>query len=443
MAAASGSDGSGRRAGARAGAAPAPAPGAGSLLRLESLANPAFATTPGADIVVHLFNVRRAAAFADAALVLSARERSAADAEARARAAEEDAARLREEMAARALEAEAQIRRAAETEARLREEIRALEVRVHESEARAAGVRPPSDVSGRSRAAAASSELEAGEIEPELGPQDPVVPAAASEEVGGVNWWDRAVGSDDDVAGVEVEVEDGEVEAELGAQDPAAGFEEDGGADVDPDDTLTLNQYLQRPKQIRGGDECLSDEWENLKALAVVCQEEDEDDLTMPTPLEVIFPSPCNNDFSPNYDLEVEAQKRRKTDHVGDQGEAHNSTRDFPKAAASPISASSSADGNGWGTSHNESSSSAKHPKAAGGRNNGMSRSIMRPRGTEKPREKGYFYNMVLKSLKAKEREALAKASQQPDLTCWLYAPLPTESSVDVEEDPHRQAPQQ
>ncbi|CAN6183355.1 unnamed protein product [Urochloa humidicola] len=424
MPAASGSDG--RRA-APAGAASAP--GAG-LLRLESLANPAFATTPGADIVVHLFNVRRAAAFADAALVISARERGAADAEARARAAEEDAARLREEMAARAVEAEAQIRRAAETEARLREEIRALEIRAADAEARA-------------------GELEAVEIEPELGPQDPA-PVAAEEDRGAdVNPADDVASDDDLTAGVKVEVEDGEIQAEVGAQDPAVGSdEEEDGADVDPDDTLTLNQYLQKPKLIRGGDECMSesDAWENLKALAVVCQEEEDDDITMPTPLEVIFPSPCNDDFSPNYDLEVEAQKRRKTDHVGgtgDHGEAHNSTRDFPKAAASPTSASSSADANGWGTSHNESSSSAKHPKAAGGRNNGMSRSIVRPRGTEKPREKGFFYNMVLKTLKAKEREALAKASQQPDLTCWLYAPRPTESSVDVEEDPHRQAPRQ
>ncbi|CAN6175378.1 unnamed protein product [Urochloa humidicola] len=388
MPAASGSDG--RRA-APAGAASAP--GAG-LLRLESLANPAFATTPGADIVVHLFNVRRAAAFADAALVISARERGAADAEARARAAEEDAARLREEMAARAVEAEAQIRRAAETEARLREEIRALEIRAADAEARA-------------------GELEAGEIEPELGPQDPA-PAAAEEDGGAdVNPADDVASDDDLTAGVKVEVEDGEIQAEVGAQDPAVGSdEEEDGADVDPDDTLTLNQYLQKPKLIRGGDECMSesDAWENLKALAVVCQEEEDDDLTMPTPLEVIFPSPCNNDFSPNYDLELWKWKRRRGGRL---------------------------------IIHNESSSSAKHPKAAGGRNNGMSRSIVRPRGTEKPREKGFFYNMVLKTLKAKEREALAKASQQPDLTCWLYAPRPTESSVDVEEDPHRQAPRQ
>ncbi|CAN6225499.1 unnamed protein product [Urochloa humidicola] len=388
MPAASGSDG--RRA-APAGAASAP--GAG-LLRLESLANPAFATTPGADIVVHLFNVRRAAAFADAALVISARERGAADAEARARAAEEDAARLREEMAARAVEAEAQIRRAAETEARLREEIRAVEIRAADAEARA-------------------GELEAGEIEPELGPQDPA-PAAAEEDGGAdVNPADDVASDDDLTAGVKVEVEDGEIQAEVGAQDPAVGSdEEEDGADVDPDDTLTLNQYLQKPKLIRGGDECMSesDAWENLKALAVVCQEEEDDDLTMPTPLEVIFPSPCNNDFSPNYDLELWKWKRRRGGRL---------------------------------IIHNESSSSAKHPKAAGGRNNGMSRSIVRPRGTEKPREKGFFYNMVLKTLKAKEREALAKASQQPDLTCWLYAPRPTESSVDVEEDPHRQAPRQ
>ncbi|CAL5062811.1 unnamed protein product [Urochloa decumbens] len=422
--AASGSDG-------RAAAVPA-----AMSLQLESLANPGFATMPGADLVVHLFNVRRAAAFADAALVISARERAAVAAEARARAAEEAAGRLREEMAARALEAEAQIRRATETEARLRAEIRALELRAEEAEARAAAARPPSD------------ELEAGEIEPEHGapPQDP-----AAEEDGGppdvepddFRWWDRAVSSDDDdVAGVEVEVEDGEMEADLGAQDPAAGFEEEDGADVDPDDTLTLNQYLQKPKLIRGGDD--ESAWENLKALAVVCHQEDEEDLLMPTPLDVIFPtSPCNNDdLSPNHhDMEPEAQKRRKTAaHVGgtgDQGDEpqYSTQPDSPRAVASPILASS--EGNG-------SSPAAKHPKEAGGRSIiRPSKSTARPRGTEKkPREKGFFYNMVLKALKERERPALAKASQQPDLTCWLYAPRPTESK-DMEEDPHgRQEPQ-
>ncbi|CAL5086768.1 unnamed protein product [Urochloa decumbens] len=425
--AASGSDG-------RAAAVPA-----AMSLQLESLANPGFATMPGADLVVHLFNVRRAAAFADAALVISARERTAVAAEARARAAEEAAGRLREEMAARALEAEAQIRRAAETEARLRAEIRALELRAEEAEARAAAARPPSD------------ELEAGEIEPEHGgtpPQD----RAAAEEDGGADvepddfrWWDRAVSSDDDVAGVEVEVEDGEMEAELGAQDPAAGFddeEEDGADDVDPDDTLTLNQYLQKPKLIRGGDD--ESAWENLKALAVVCHQEDEEaDLLMPTPLDVIFPtSPCNDDdLSPNRDMELEAQKRRKTaTHVGgtgDQGDEpqYSTQQDSPRAVASPTLASSEG---------NVSSPAAKHPKAAGGRSIiRPSKNTAGPRGTEKkPREKGFFYNMVLKALKEREREALPKASQKPDLTCWLYAPMPT-GSKDIEEDPHgRQEPQ-
>ncbi|CAN6205345.1 unnamed protein product [Urochloa humidicola] len=415
MAAASGSNG-------RAGA-----PAAAGSLRLESLFNPGFATTPGADLVVHLFNVRRAADFADAALVLSARERGAAAAEARARAAEEAAGRLREEVAARALEAEAQIRRAAETEARLREEIRALELRAHDAEA---------------RAAAAAAELEAGEIEPdELGPQDPAAAAAAQEDGGAdvdaddVSWWDGGADVDaDDVAGVEAELG--------GAQYPAAGSEEeDCGADVDPDDTLTLNQYLQKPKLIRGGDdECLADAWENLKALAVVCQEDEEDLLPMPTPLEVILPtSPCNDDLSPNRDLELEAQKKRKTaarvKGTGDQCEPQYSTQeDSPRAVASPILASS--EGN------EESSPAAKHPKGAGGRNNGpISKSTVRSKRSERPRDKGFFYNMVLKALREKERAALAKASQQPDLTCWLYAPLPTES-VDVEEDPHGQAPQ-
>ncbi|KAG2636898.1 hypothetical protein PVAP13_2NG492300 [Panicum virgatum] len=47
------------------------------------------------------------------------------------------------------------------------------------------------------------------------------------------------------------------------------------------------------------------------------------------------------------------------------------------------------------------------------------------------PRKKGTFYKMVFKALKEKERQAaLAKpaTASEPSLRCWLYAPLPKES---------------
>nr|TKW34709.1 hypothetical protein SEVIR_2G323700v2 [Setaria viridis] len=391
MAATSGSDG-------RASAA---APAAGSL---ESLSNPRFASMTAADLVVHLFGVRRASEFADAALVLSARERSAAAAEARIRAAEEVAGRLREELAARALETEAQMRRATETEERLRAEIRALECRADEAEARA-GLRP-SDASGRDRAR--------GEVGPKLGARGP---AAASEEGGGagvdpdddISWRDdvdRTVAAgDDDRAGVERE--DGEIEAD--------------GADVDPDDTLTLKQYLQKLKLLRGG-ECFAAESESvsnardsdarenlLHALAVVCQ--DQENLLPPAPLlQAIRPTP-GTDLSPIHVLK--AKNSGKTGHEGGPGED-----DKPQSSAM----------------HSKGGGITLQPRT----------SVVPTRATSnKPREKGIFYKMVFEALKEKERITLAKAaaSQQPNLRCWLYAPLPYESA-DAEEDPHGQAPQ-
>ncbi|OEL37071.1 hypothetical protein BAE44_0001913 [Dichanthelium oligosanthes] len=63
----------------------------------------------------------------------------------------------------------------------------------------------------------------------------------------------------------------------------------------------------------------------------------------------------------------------------------------------------------------------------------------------EPPRKKGMFYKMVFKALKEKERQATAS---QPNLRCWLYAPLPEEPvAVEEEEDEEglddKDAPQQ
>ncbi|CAL5072761.1 unnamed protein product [Urochloa decumbens] len=127
--AASGSDDSGRTA------------TAGSEL-LGTLSNPELATLPAAELVVHLFNHRRASDFADVALVLAARE-------------------------SRLAEAEAQIRRGGEKEERLLAEIRAWERRATEAEALLlrAGVRGPDRTAAPAAARVDEQEgVEAGEV---------------------------------------------------------------------------------------------------------------------------------------------------------------------------------------------------------------------------------------------------------------------------------------
>ncbi|CAL5072758.1 unnamed protein product [Urochloa decumbens] len=136
---ASGSRGRGRGRGSRAarGGAPPPAVAAAAAPALPpalaALSDPHLATLPAVDLVSRLIGCnRRASDFVDVALVLAARERRLADAEARARAAEEDAARLRRQIAA-----EAQVRRlVAEMELGLRAEIRAWQRRAAQAEAR-------------------------------------------------------------------------------------------------------------------------------------------------------------------------------------------------------------------------------------------------------------------------------------------------------------------
>lgn len=375
---------------------------------LDSLSNPKLASMTAAELVVHLYNGRRGSDFADVALVLAARERSAADAEARIRAAGEVAGRLR-----------AEIRGAAEREARLRAVIRALERRADEAEARARLV-SSSDISGR----AADG-------------------TAASEEDG------QAGGMD---------IEDGEVEAELslGAQGPAAASEEDAGADVDPDDTLTLNQHLKKLKLLAEGG-CLASEsdaetnssrdndaWGNLRALSIVSPH--QDDLAL-APLEVI---PPGYDTTPNHGLKAQERPLIDVGGMGDDSELQNNVQDLYRAVASPGLASKGSmevDGNGGsnnsGDSDTESSPVALHSEAGGGIKIEPSNSTVPPRATGKPREKGIFYKMVLEALHERQRRTLAKAAasqQQQNLRCW-HAPLPSESVV-LEEDrrPHGKA---
>ncbi|CAN6175379.1 unnamed protein product [Urochloa humidicola] len=131
---ASGSRGRGR--GSRAsGGAPAlpPTPAAAPAPALVAVTNPQLVNLPATDLVARLIGCnRRASDFVDVALILAARERRFAEAEARARAAEEDAARLRREIAA-----EAQIRRlVVDTELGLRAEVRAWQRRAAVAEAR-------------------------------------------------------------------------------------------------------------------------------------------------------------------------------------------------------------------------------------------------------------------------------------------------------------------
>ncbi|CAN6198977.1 unnamed protein product [Urochloa humidicola] len=131
---ASGSRGHGRGSRARGGApALPPAPAAAPAPALVAVTNPQLVNLPATDLVARLIGCnRRASDFVDVALILSSRERRFAEAEARARAAEEVAARLRREIAA-----EAQIRHAvATTELRLRAEIRAWQSRATVAEAR-------------------------------------------------------------------------------------------------------------------------------------------------------------------------------------------------------------------------------------------------------------------------------------------------------------------
>ena len=128
-----GSRGRGGGAPARAAAPAAPDDARPGARRLAGM--------PAADLVGHLIRRnRRASDFVDVALVLAARERRLAEAEARVSAAEEAAARLRDEIAARergAAEAEAQIHRlVAATEAQLQAEIREWQRRATEAEAR-------------------------------------------------------------------------------------------------------------------------------------------------------------------------------------------------------------------------------------------------------------------------------------------------------------------
>ncbi|CAL5086769.1 unnamed protein product [Urochloa decumbens] len=125
--AASGSDASGRAA-------------AGS--QLGSLSNPELATLPAAELVVHLYNRRRASDFADVALVLAARE-------------------------SRLAEAEAQIRRHGEEDARLLAEIRAWERWATEAEAALllrASVRGPDHAVAAVARVGEQEGLEAGEV---------------------------------------------------------------------------------------------------------------------------------------------------------------------------------------------------------------------------------------------------------------------------------------
>ncbi|CAL5082920.1 unnamed protein product [Urochloa decumbens] len=143
--AASGSDASGRAA-------------AGS--QLGSLSNPELASLPAAELVVHLYNHRRASDFADVALVLAARE-------------------------SRLAEAEAQIRRGSEKEARLLAEIRAWERRATEAEAALRLLR--ADVRGPDRTAAVAARVgeqegvEAGEVVVGAHASRDCTPSAAEE----------------------------------------------------------------------------------------------------------------------------------------------------------------------------------------------------------------------------------------------------------------------
>ncbi|PUZ72013.1 hypothetical protein GQ55_2G359400 [Panicum hallii var. hallii] len=372
--------------------------GPGAAGSLDSLSNPELASMTAADLVVHLYKGRRGSDFADVALVLAARERSAADAEARIRAAAEVAGRLR-----------AEIRRAAGREARLRAEIRALERRADEAEARAR--LGSSDISGRAADGTAASE---------------------DGQAGGMD------------------IKDGEVKAELGlgAQGPAAASEEDAGADVDPDDTLTLNQYLENLAAESGAESNSprdDDAWGNLRALAIVSP---QDDLAL-APLEVI---PPGYNTTPNHGLKAQKRLFMDVGGMGDDNKLQNNAQDLHREVASPLLASkgsSEVDGNGGsnsGGSDTESSPVALHSEA-GGIKIEPSNSTVPPSATGRPREKGIFYKMVLKALHEREKRTLAKAPasqlQQLKLRCWLYAPLPSAESVALEDDrPHGEAPQ-
>nr|TKW34710.1 hypothetical protein SEVIR_2G323800v2 [Setaria viridis] len=376
MASGSSGHGSSAHGGAPSGGAAAPSPDA-AFHGARRLAN-----LPAADLVGYLIRRnRRASDFVDVALVLTARERRLAEAEARARAAEEAAARLRGEMAARerrAAEAQDLTRRlAAAAEERLQAEIRASQRRATEAEARlqayAGGhdhrdIAPPSRWSLKWTADSALTDDEEEETQAEeeeaplqvaSGKRKEAVASSPGKLLKKLKLW--AWGGSSCSNAVPESEADTTDEGE--AEDPWPAWEEDedalaiipGGYDLQDalEETETkqgVGEHDQPEDKMGGEPERFEHEPENPVALAVV------------TP---------GNDLPPNDDG-VEASRGV-----------------VPEPEAREESKMTEIAGNG------------------------------------SLRKKGMIYKMVFKALKEKERQATLASASQPNLRCWLHAPLP------------------